>query len=190
MNIGIFGGAFDPPHNAHVALACAAVEQLKLDKLHIVPTGQALHKTRPLSAPTHRLAMAELAFADVPGAMVDAQEFNRAGPSYTIDTLEAIKIQNPASQLFLIIGGDQAASFDAWHRWPDILQNAIIYVAKRPLESGSMALKQAQTLNFELSAVSSTQIRRHVACNQSIEKLVPPAVARYISEHFLYSKTP
>ncbi|MGA1168233.1 MAG: adenylyltransferase/cytidyltransferase family protein, partial [Burkholderiaceae bacterium] len=67
--VGIYGGAFDPPHQAHVALAQAALAQLALDQLYIVPTGDAWHKTRPLSAAAHRLRMAELAFADLSGAV-------------------------------------------------------------------------------------------------------------------------
>ncbi|MGI9153494.1 MAG: nicotinate-nicotinamide nucleotide adenylyltransferase, partial [Rubrivivax sp.] len=82
----MFGGAFDPPHLAHVALALAAVEQLQLDELRIFPTGQAWHKSQALSAPEHRLAMARLAFASVPRTVIDERDLRRSGPTYTIDT--------------------------------------------------------------------------------------------------------
>ena len=75
--IGVFGGAFDPPHRAHVALAQAAVAQLGLAELRIFPTGQAWHKARPLSSAAARLAMAELAFAALPNVTVDAREIRR-----------------------------------------------------------------------------------------------------------------
>ena len=81
QRIGVFGGAFDPPHNAHVALAQAALEQFGLDMLYVIPTGQAWHKARVLSAPEHRLAMTRLAFAGMPRVRVDERELQRAGPS-------------------------------------------------------------------------------------------------------------
>ena len=85
--IGIFGSAFDPPHNAHVALALAALAQLALDHLLVFPTGQAWHKTRPLSGAAHRLAMARLAFDGMERVSVDDRELRRTGPTYTFDTL-------------------------------------------------------------------------------------------------------
>ena len=102
--VGVFGGAFDPPHIAHVALARAAVEQLQLDELRIFPTGQAWHKAQTLSAPEHRLAMARIAFADVPRAVIDDRELRRPGPTYTIDTLRELMAERPQAQLFLASG--------------------------------------------------------------------------------------
>ena len=93
--IGLFGGAFDPPHVAHVALVRAAMEQLGLNQLHVLPTGDAWHKSRTLSAATHRLAMARLAFGEIPGVVVDDRELRRAGPTYTVDTLRACKPSTP-----------------------------------------------------------------------------------------------
>ena len=85
--IGVFGGAFDPPHLAHRALLETALDELKLDRLHVVPTGEAWHKPRQLTAAAHRLAMVQLAFGDVPKICIDTREINRVGPSYTIDSL-------------------------------------------------------------------------------------------------------
>ena len=85
--IGVFGGAFDPPHLAHMALVKTAVADLQLDELRVIPTGQAWHKPRALSPAHHRLAMAQLAFADLPNVLVDPRETQRVGPSYTVDTL-------------------------------------------------------------------------------------------------------
>ena len=87
--IGVFGGAFDPPHRGHTALAQAALEHLDLDLLLVVPTGTAWHKSRPLSDAQHRLAMCALAFGDVSRAQIDDCEIVRSGPSYTVDTLQA-----------------------------------------------------------------------------------------------------
>jgi nicotinate-nucleotide adenylyltransferase len=85
--LGIFGGSFDPPHMAHIALAQHAIAQFKLDVLRIIPTGDAWHKTRPLTASPHRLAMTRLAFAHLPQAEVDTREIDRLGATYTLDTL-------------------------------------------------------------------------------------------------------
>ena len=196
--IGVFGGAFDPPHNAHVALAQAALEQFELDSLYIIPTGQAWHKARALSAPIHRLAMTRLAFQDMPRVRVDDRELQRAGPTFTIDTLQALQAENPQAQLYLFLGADQFAAFKQWHRWQEILDIAIICIADR----AQCTLAQTQfdaytgynhrffTLKLPLMAVSATQIRQlitsGVATVGEIAKLVPEPVARYISAHQLY----
>src|SRR5690606_20992264 len=82
--IGLYGGAFDPPHEAHRAMAEAALAQLGLDLLLILPTGQAWHKSRPLTAAAHRLAMSRLAFSDLPHTRIDDREMRRNGPTYTV----------------------------------------------------------------------------------------------------------
>ena len=97
----MFGGAFDPPHLANHALAQAALAQFQLNQLLVMPTGQAWHKSRDLTAPKHRLAMARLAFADVPQVQVDARETQRTGPTYTFDTLTELRHEHPQAELFL-----------------------------------------------------------------------------------------
>lgn len=197
--IGVFGGAFDPPHNAHLALAQAALAQLALDALHIIPTGQAWHKARALSAAEHRLAMTRLAFEAVPHTVVDERELQRSGPSFTIDTLQALQAENPQAQLYLIMGADQFASFMQWHRWQAILEIAIICIAGRAqstLARGQFGAYTGHehrffTLQLPLMPVSATQIRQlmasGVATAGELTHLVPEPVARYISLHQLYS---
>ncbi|MBH1957221.1 MAG: nicotinate (nicotinamide) nucleotide adenylyltransferase [Burkholderiales bacterium] len=196
--IGVFGGAFDPPHNAHVALARAALAQFDLDALHIIPTGHAWHKDRALSAPEHRLAMTRLAFANVPGVVVDDRELQRMGPTFTIDTLKTLQAENPECQLYLFIGADQFAAFRQWRKWQEILEIAIICIADR----AESMLAQTQfdayaphnhrffTLKLPLMSVSATQVRRlmasGVATAEAVAKWVPEPVARYISLHQLY----
>lgn len=194
----MFGGSFDPPHLAHVALAQAAVAQLKLDALYIIPTGQAWHKARTLSAAEHRLAMARLAFSGLDHVVVDERELQRAGPSFTIDTLEALQAENPGAQLYLIIGNDQFAALKTWHRWEAILEIAIICIANRadPIrtEAGSDLETQARhavlTLQLPLMPVSATAIRRKISSDnaspQDWAPMVPEPVARYIERHSLY----
>lgn len=192
--IGVFGGAFDPPHKAHFALAQAAVAELQLDELRIVPTGQAWHKARALTPARHRLAMARLAFSELPQAVIDPRETERAGPSYTVDTLREFKAQWPDAQLFLIIGDDQAKALPTWHNFQEILQLATICVAAREslVEiSPKLVASQAQESRFirltmSAMAVSATDIRATVAAHQSVLPLVFEPVARYIDQHHLY----
>ena len=207
--VGVFGGAFDPPHNTHAALIEQALVQLQLDQMRVIPTGQAWHKARPLSPAADRLAMAELAFSTIPGVVVDARETQRAGPSYTVDTLRELRQENPHAELVLLIGGDQARALPTWHRWHEILQYATICVADRADQTRAGGtfdpLKQANTvksgleglsdgspdarflrLQMPLSPVSASDIRSRVAARQSIDALVCEPVARYIVQHHLF----
>jgi len=196
--IGVFGGAFDPPHNAHLALAKTALVELQLDALYVIPTGQAWHKPRTLSAPEHRLDMTRLAFGDMPRVLVDDRETKRAGPSFTIDTLQALQSENPGAQLYLMMGADQFSAFRQWHQWQEILQIAIICIAARPRFDGTKGqfdtLNQSEmrllTLQMPEMAVSATQIRQLIAGglgeNAGLADLLPSAVASYIAQHQLY----
>lgn len=198
MKIGVFGGAFDPPHNAHLALAQTALRELAMDALHVIPTGQAWHKARPLSPAEHRLAMTRLAFQDVPGVVVDDREIKRLGPTFTIDTLRALQAENPDAQLYLLMGGDQFAAFMQWHQWREITKIAIICIAARArfdwAEGQFDTPKQPEmrllTLQMPPMAVSATQIRQLLASglgeNQAMTDLLPHPVASYISQHQLY----
>ncbi len=195
--LGVFGGAFDPPHRAHVALAQAAVEQLHLDQLRIFPTGNAWHRANALTAPEHRLALAQIAFGHLPHTAVDDRELRRAGPTYTIDTLRGLKAEHPAAQLFLVMGEDQAVSLTRWREWEAILQLAIICVAARPgdarssgaAEAGLPAQAEFRLLRLPSMPESATQVRGRVAHGEGIAHLVPPGVASYIERHHLYHST-
>ncbi len=196
--IGVFGGAFDPPHLAHAALIHQAIRQLALDEVRVIPTGAAWHKPRALSPAAHRVAMARLAFSSLPGVVVDERETRRAGPSFTIDTLLELRAEHPLAELFLIIGGDQARSLSTWHRWQEVAQNAIICVANREYHTGASGGFDAKFvpppllehrflhLKTSRSPISATAIRAHVANRESITSLVGEPVARYIAQHHLY----
>ena len=193
--IGVYGGAFDPPHLAHSALAAAAVAQLNLDTLLVVPTGQAWHKARTLTSAADRLAMTRLAFAQVPKSVVDDREVLRDGPTYTVDTLRELKLQYPASQLFLLMGRDQAKALHTWHEIEEITRLAIICVAERdapiPHPSHRQDIEPAFTGEYRSIALprmphSATDIRSRVASGQTLNALVCEAVARYIQDHHLY----
>jgi nicotinate-nucleotide adenylyltransferase len=201
--VGVFGGAFDPPHWAHRRLAEAALSQLQLDRLHILPTGQAWHKSRALLPAVHRLAMCEQAFADLPKVVLDQREILRQGPSYTADTLRELAEAYPQAALFLVLGADQLLAFKTWVRWDEVLQQATLAVANRPLHLGAdtAAAEPAGPdlsavdlpyvpLDMALLATSSTAIRAHVHGQSrrfpDLDVLVPEGVARYISDHHLY----
>jgi nicotinate-nucleotide adenylyltransferase len=196
--VGVFGGAFDPPHNAHVALAKAALSQLDLAELRIFPTGRAWHKARQLTVADDRLAMSRLAFGDLTHAVVDPREVLRDGPTYTLDTLRELQAEMPAAQLVLVMGADQAKALPTWHGWQGILSIAIISVAHRATQTGATARFDPQSLPglpagarfevLELPAmdISATDIRQRLARGEDVSALVPPAVASYIDQHLLY----
>ena len=192
--IGVFGGAFDPPHIAHVALAKAACEQLRLDVLLVIPTGGAYHKSRSLTPAVHRLEMAYLAFAELDCAVVDPRETQRAGPSYTVDTLLELRTEFPKAQLFLLIGEDQAQALASWYRFSEIPKIATICVAARAQAEGASGkfnvlpsgIPGLRPLEMPLMEVSATDIRLRLAHGQDTAPLVFDPVARYIAQHHLY----
>jgi nicotinate-nucleotide adenylyltransferase len=202
QRLGVFGGAFDPPHLAHVALVQAAITQLQLDQVRVLPTGQAWHKPRNLSDAEHRLAMTRLAYAPVPQVVVDDREILRTGPSYTVDTLHALQAEFPRAQLYLLLGDDQRRALPAWHQIGEIGRIAIICAAGRDMavrawneESGAAPTNpplsdklqaRMRTLDMPLMPHSATDIRALAATEQALTGLVSPAVERYIHEHHLY----
>ena len=191
--LGMMGGAFDPPHLAHRTLAETAMQALHLDELRVFPTGQAWHKSSPLSAGEHRLAMARLAFADLPGVVVDDAELRREGPTYTLETLRGLRQAWPQAQLFLIIGADQARAFQRWHGWRDIVSLATLAVAERDPQAGQWhnpELGPVEYLRMPVSELSATAIRERCRAGQSIQGLVLQQVADYIEQHGLYAAHP
>lgn len=199
----MFGGAFDPPHWAHRALAETALTQLGLDVLHVLPTGHAWHKARVLSPAEHRVVMCERAFAGLPNIRLDQREIHRAGPTYTADTLRELAAEYPQAQLFLVLGADQLLSFKTWSRWEEVLSRATLAVANRAINIGAEADPEQQVeqdlsgvdvpfvrLNMPLRNISATAVRAHVHGKSrrfpDLDVLVPEGVARYISEHHLY----
>ncbi|WP_247655628.1 nicotinate (nicotinamide) nucleotide adenylyltransferase [Hydrogenophaga aromaticivorans] len=205
LRVGMFGGAFDPPHRAHRTLAETALSQLDLDVLHIFPTGQAWHKSRSLTSAEHRLAMCELAFGDLPRTRIDRREIQRDGPSYTADTLRELSVEYPGAELFLVLGADQLLAFKRWVRWSEVLELATLAVANRAAEIGADALREHaleadlssvglpfRRLEMPLHNISATAVRAHVGQpadrSNSLSLLVPEAVASYISLHHLYQE--
>jgi len=196
--IGLFGGTFDPPHRAHLALAQVALQTLALDELRWIPAGQPWQKAgRRLADAEHRCAMVQALFAGEPRFVLDRRELHRAGPSYTVDTARELAAERPGAELFLVIGQDQYARFDTWREWQSLLGLVTLAVAARegqaprPPEALQGVAHRAQTLPLPTLRVSSTAARAAAARGQALSAL--PAltgaeVARYIEHHRLYRK--
>ena len=194
--IGLLGGSFDPVHQAHVALAEAALSHLALDELRWIPVGQAWQKSRVMTPAEHRVAMVRLAIRHEPRFVVDTIEVDRSGPSYTLDTVRALQAVELADW-FLVIGQDQYANLPSWHGWQELLQCVTLAVARRgddlPLTPDALRTVPHRLLTLPLPAlsVSSTYIREHLAQGQTLTTLVPAmvsdAVAGYIAHHQLYA---
>ena len=192
--IGVFGGSFDPVHNAHLALARVALAELELDEVIWVPAGQPWQKHRALAPAADRAAMVELAIGGEARFTLSRLETERSGPSYTVDTVRALQSQRPGAHWHLVIGRDQHAGFHTWHGWQALLGLVTLAVANRPANRpGASLAADPQVLRaphesvaLPMLDISSTEIRRRVATGQPIDDLVPATVARYIARHSLY----
>ncbi len=195
LSIGLYGGSFDPIHIGHLRTALEVKQQLNLDELRFIPTGNPPHRSRAKVDAVHRLAMLELAIAEAPGLVIDRREIDAQKPSYTFETLQSIQNDYPQAELTLIIGTDQFSVFDTWHRWQELLQLVQVAVMERPGESLSgvaQEILQDESANVTLCPVtqldiSSTRIRRELQQGTDIQFLVPYAVRDYINQHRLYS---
>jgi nicotinate-nucleotide adenylyltransferase len=188
--VGIFGGTFDPVHNAHVALAHAALDALALDEVRWIPTGQPWQKDTGITPAVHREAMVRLAMGDEPRFVLDRIELDRAGPSYTLDTVRALAAAHPGTDWVLVIGQDQYAGLHTWKDWQALLGLVTLAVANRPGPQRQAAAEVRafvhRVVPLPMLDISSTDIRGLVRQGGDILQLVPPAVARYIETHRLY----
>ena len=183
--IGVFGGQFDPPHNGHLAVVRAARDQLRLDRVLVVPSARPPHRAAPLTPAETRYRLALAAFADEPGVEVSRLELDRPGPSYTVDTLE--KLARPGQELYLIMGADQLAALGSWHRPDRVRELARVAVAARP---GAAHSDAAEELVMQPVAAASSDLRRNVADGVDVSDLVPAGVAAAIDREGLYRPTP
>ena len=191
--IGIFGGSFDPVHNAHVALAKVALEQLDLDEIRWVPVWQAWQKTRRLAPAADREAMVRLAIAGEPRFVLERCELRRRGNSFTLDTVRELRAAEPDIEWYLILGQDQYAGLHTWRDWRELVALVTLVIAPRagaPPVDPQVAGTPHRTVELPMMSESSTDIRSAIAAGQPIEALVPVAVASYIERHHLYRPSP
>ena len=181
MNIGLFGGSFNPIHNGHVWLAKALLRETGLDEVWFMVSPQnPLKQNRQLLDDSQRFRLVQIALEDEPRLRPCDYEFHLPKPSYTWNTLEALKRDYPDRQFVLMIGGDNWQLFDKWYRADDIRnQYQIIVYPRRGCEGGIDGL--------DLIDISSTEIRDCIQAGKPINHLVPKAVAEYIKEHELYA---
>ena len=193
--LGVLGGTFDPIHMGHLILGEAAREQLDLDLVLFVPTGQPWRKAgRDISPARDRLAMVQLAIEGNPAFEASSIETEREGPSYSHETLEILANDNPGAALYLILGTDALVDLPHWRSPERIVELATLAVASRTDGGGgdqseaALAGFQARVLKLSMPeiGISASVIRERVAHGKSVRYLVSPGVAAYIKECSLY----
>jgi nicotinate-nucleotide adenylyltransferase len=195
--IGVLGSAFNPPHLGHLALAQEALWQLGLAEVVLMPTGEAPHK-RIVDDPGAeiRLAMTRLAAADDSRFSVSTLEVDRAGPSYTYETLELLARERGDTELVFVMGADAAVGLEAWREPKRVTELARLAVARRAgvsdADVGAVlrslgAEGRATMLEMPQFGVSSSAVRERAAQGRPLRYLVPEAVARFIEERGVYA---
>jgi nicotinate-nucleotide adenylyltransferase len=196
MRLGVFGGSFDPVHNAHVGLARACQQQAGLDEIWFMPTSiQPLKQRGPTATDAERIEMLELAISNRPDWRVCTLEIDRGGMSYTVDTLRQMAEELPEAELFFLMGADAVREVPRWKE-PDVIFGlATPLVVRRggelepsldEMRAYCDAIKQPQLIEMPSMTASSTELRRRCAAGESIDDLVPPPVAAYIAARNLY----
>lgn len=202
--IVLLGGSFDPVHNGHLIVARALAEQRSFKRITLVPAARSPHKEGTFARSDHRLAMLELATAGEGLFELCELELHRRGPSYTVDTLTALRQQTPEATLHWAIGADMLADLAAWRRVQDVLDLAeLIILARPPWDEqvervfarlgGTFPPEQIERFRRSLADtpridISSTDIRRRVREGKSIRYLVPESVRGHIEAHGLYKE--
>lgn len=185
--IGLFGGSFDPIHHGHLLVAQTVLEAVGLAQLRFVPAReQPLKAGRHAASADDRARMVAAAIAGEPRFALETIELQRVGPSYTVDTLRALRVREPNTEFALVIGADAARDLPLWHEAEALPGLATIVVMSRPgvtLPSTSWPMRVVAVPAIEISA---TAIRARVAAGQSIRYWVPDPVARIIHDAELY----
>jgi nicotinate-nucleotide adenylyltransferase len=188
--IGLFGGTFDPPQLAHLALARRARDALQLDELRWIPTGTPWQKSRTITSAAHREAMVRLTIEGEPRFMLERCELQRSGPSVTLDTVRELQQRDGAASWVWIMGSDQYANLHTWRGWRELLQRVTLAVAERPGVAAAVdpevAAHPHTMVPLPPMPISATDIRARVQRGESISGLVADSVASYIGQHHLY----
>lgn len=192
--LGIFGGTFDPPHVGHLVTAVNVRHDLGLDRVLLVVNDVPWQKvgSRPISAAADRFAMVEAAVRGVDGLAASPIEIDAGGPSYTVDTLVALRAESPARELFVILGADAAAGLLTWDRAEEVRDLATVVAVHRPGVADVTPLAGWRWVRLDLPGleVSSTDLRERVRDGRPLDYLVPDAVIECIAARGLYRETP
>ncbi len=187
--VGVFGSLFDPPHVGHLILCAEAVDQLRLDRVLLVPTGSPAHRPAAAEPGDVRLRLAAAAASTDPHVFVSRTELDRPGPSYMVDTLRELGRQYPGRELVLLLGADQLARLGDWHEAAQIPRLASIAVAPRPgVTLRGLDRTRVERIEMPLVDVSSTALRARVAAGRSIRHLVPEPVRLLVEAEGLYRR--
>ena len=197
MKLGLYGGTFDPVHFGHLLLAERCREELGLDEVRFIPTGDPPHKDQAgLSSGKARAEMLEFATAGNPQLVVDRRELGRPGRSYTVDTLAEVRAEFPEAELFFLMGADSLADLPGWREPGRIAELAWVVAVNRgrrppdraALVAGLGERVAARVLFVEMPAVdlSATDLRARAAAGKSLRYTTPPAVEAYIRDQALY----
>lgn len=180
MKLGLYGGTFDPIHNGHTHVITELIQRNIVDRLLVIPAGEPrLRENAPKASGAQRRTMCQLAINDLPAEIRSKVEVNpieilRMGPSYTIDTVEAVAQTYPDDEIILIVGTDAYEKLDQWHRVDELMKMVTLEVIQRPGYVGDLAR------DIDAIDVSATQVRLHQSDQLS------PSVANYIKENNLY----
>jgi nicotinate-nucleotide adenylyltransferase len=185
MKIAIYGGTFNPIHHGHLILAREALEKLQLDKVIFVPASiSPFKKTAAAASGELRLAMLRVAIEGETEFAADDCELRRPGPSYTIDTVQEIARQNAGAEIYCLIGEDNVDGLTKWHRFRDLEKLVRFVVLDR---TGQLASHAYPVIRRKID-ISATEIRKRVACGQSIRYFVPEAVEEIIRRTKIYKE--
>jgi nicotinate-nucleotide adenylyltransferase len=208
VKLGVLGGTFNPIHLAHLRLAEELRETLELERVLLIPAGEPALKRGDVAPAAHRLEMVRRAAASNPALEVDDLELRRPGPSYTVDTLRALRARHSTAQLWFLVGADTLPELESWREPARLFELASFAVATRPgyaprlrellppalaapFREGPNGLVHAsghelRAVAFTPLDVSGSDIRRRAARGESIRYLVPDEVREYIAKHHLY----
>jgi nicotinate-nucleotide adenylyltransferase len=190
QRVGIMGGTFDPIHHGHLVAASEVASLYELDEVVFVPTGEPWQKsTRQVSPAEHRYLMTVIATASNPRFWVSRVDIDRAGPTYTIDTINDIAQQRPGAELYFITGADALAQILSWKNASEALALAHFVGVTRPgyeLTDEHLPNASVTLLDVPAMAISSSGCRERVAADRPVWYLVPDGVVQYINKHHLY----
>jgi len=188
LRLGVMGGTFDPIHHGHLVAASEVAAALNLDEVIFVPTGEPWQKS-DVTASEHRYLMTVIATASNPRFKVSRVDIDRAGPTYTVDTLGDIQAAYPGAELFFISGADAIAQILTWKEIDQLWDLAQFVAVSRPghrLQIPNAPAGAISTLEIPALAISSTDIRVRVEAEKPVWYLVPDGVVQYIAKHDLY----